>query len=297
MFCLTIHEYRIMYICRLKQKRPMNSTLKSILLWFFATIFTLVIAVYQRMTGPTYPVSGHVAIASQEINYKLIRTYAGADDAKVEIMVRDTSVRGEIQFRRFRSYDDWTLKPMIRKGDTLIGRVPHQDIAGKVMYNITLMQGAQKFPLTKDPVVIRYKGDVPAWVLIPHIFFIFMAMLFSTRTGLEVIFKGKSTVLYTWITIITLVLGGLILGPIVQKFSFNAYWTGWPFGHDLTDNKSLVAFIFWLVALFVLKKNRENKVWPIVASVILLIVFLIPHSMLGSEIDFTKTQQNKAVTK
>ena len=46
-----------------------------------------------------------------------------------------------------------------------------------------------------------------------------------------------------------------------------------------------------------MKKNRENKVWPIVASFVLLIVFLIPHSMLGSEIDFTKAPKTEAVTK
>ncbi len=275
----------------------MNNTLKSILLWFFAIIFTLAIAVYQRMTGPTYPVRGHTEIGSQSVKYRLLRTYDGADDAMIEISVPDTSIKGEIQFRRFRSFDNWTTNPMVRQGELLIGSVPHQDAAGKIMYNITLLQGMQKYPLNTQPVVMRYKGAVPAWVLIPHIFFIFMAMLFSTRTGLEVIFKGGSTWLYAWVTIITLVMGGLILGPIVQKFSFNAYWTGWPFGHDLTDNKSLVAFIFWAIALFVMKKNRENKVWPVVASFVLLIVFLIPHSMLGSEIDFTKAPKTEAVTK
>ena len=38
----------------------------------------------------------------------------------------------------------------------------------------------------------------------------------------------------------TLGLGGMILGPIVQKYAFGAYWTGIPFGHDLTDAKNLV---------------------------------------------------------
>jgi hypothetical protein len=108
-----------------------------------------------------------------------------------------------------------------------------------------------------------------------------------------VIFRGKNTYIYTWITVITLALGGMILGPVVQKFSFDAYWTGWPYGHDLTDNKSLVAFIFWVIALIVMKKNRENRLWPILASIVLLVIFLIPHSVLGSEIDFTKGQQTE----
>jgi hypothetical protein len=116
----------------------------------------------------------------------------------------------------------------------------------------------------------------------------FMAMLFSTLTGLVVIFRAKNSYIFAWITVISVGIGGLILGPIVQKFAFDAYWTGWPFGHDLTDNKSLVAFIFWVVALAVMKKNRENRLWPVIASIVLLVVFMIPHSVLGSEIDYTK---------
>ena len=177
---------------------------------------------------------------------------------------------------------------MERRGDILTGTLPHQAAAGKIMYQVTLLNGDKRYLLNDHPAILRYKGFVPGYILYPHILFIFLAMLFSTLTGLMAIFKGKNICIYSWITLITLALGGLILGPIVQKFSFGAYWTGWPFGHDLTDNKSLVAFIFWAIALFVLHKNRLNRIWPIIASVILLIVFLIPHSMLGSEIDFTK---------
>jgi hypothetical protein len=101
----------------------------------------------------------------------------------------------------------------------------------------------------------------------------------------------------TWITVIFLAIGGLVLGPIVQKYAFDAYWTGWPFGHDLTDNKSLVAFIFWVIALVVLFRTRENRTWPVVAAIVTFIVFLIPHSMLGSEIDYTKEAQKTEVQK
>lgn len=103
--------------------------------------------------------------------------------------------------------------------------------------------------------------------------------------------------LYTWITIITLFIGGLILGPVVQKFSFGVYWAGWPFGSDLTDNKSIVAFLFWIIALIAQYRNRGKKSWTIVASVVLIIVFLIPHSVLGSEIDYTKLPKTEQVGK
>ena len=268
----------------------MNSTLKSVFIWFFAVVFTLASAIYQKMTGPTYPVRGHAEIAGQEVKYRLIRSYDLSDDARVTVVVADTSVKGELRLRRFKSLDNWQIQAMVRHGDTLTGALPHQAPAGKVMYDVTLVKGDQRVLLNDHPAVLRYTGYVPRFILFPHILFMFMAMLFSTLTGLMVIFRGKNSYIYAWITVVSVGIGGLILGPIVQKFAFAAYWTGWPFGHDLTDNKSIIAFIFWVIALVVMKKNRENRLWPVVASIVLLVVFLIPHSVLGSEIDFTKGQ-------
>jgi carbon starvation protein CstA len=113
-------------------------------------------------------------------------------------------------------------------------------------------------------------------------------MFFAVVTLLEALFKRKHVYLYTWLTVIFFFVSGLILGPMIQDYAFGAFWTGWPFGHDLTDNKTLASLIIWIIALFVLRKNRENRIWPVIAFVVMLIVFLIPHSVLGSEVDFTK---------
>lgn len=112
-------------------------------------------------------------------------------------------------------------------------------------------------------------------------------MVFSTRTGLEVLIKGKNTFKYTLITTILLFVGGLILGPLMQLFAFGELWTGWPFGQDLTDNKTLVAFAAWLIAVIRLWKNKEKRGWALIAAIIMLAIYLIPHSVLGSELDYS----------
>jgi hypothetical protein len=142
--------------------------------------------------------------------------------------------------------------------------------------------------MTNEPVVIRFKGEVPGYVLIPHIILIFLAMVFSARTGLEAIFRGGNVYKEALWTVILIFVGGLVFGPIIQKYAFDAYWTGWPFGHDLTDNKTLVAFIVWVISLWKIKNENKPRMWAIIGSVVLLIVFLIPHSVLGSEIDHTQ---------
>jgi len=40
----------------------------------------------------------------------------------------------------------------------------------------------------------------------------------------------------------------------------------------------------------VLRKNRENRLWPAIATVVMLAVYLIPHSVLGSELDYTELE-------
>ena len=85
-----------------------------------------------------------------------------------------------------------------------------------------------------------------------------------------------------------LAVGGLILGPVVQKYAFDAYWTGWPFGHDLTDNKTLVAVLAWLAVLWAWRRGRNAKAWALGAAIIVFLVFMIPHSVLGSELDYSK---------
>jgi hypothetical protein len=90
-------------------------------------------------------------------------------------------------------------------------------------------------------------------------------------------------------------LGGLILGPFVQKAAFGAYWTGFPWGYDLTDNKTLLMWLAWAFAAgaagFSLRA-REGwvRVAVMAASVAMTVVYLIPHSLRGSQLDYSKVK-------
>jgi hypothetical protein len=157
------------------------------------------------------------------------------------------------------------------------------------MYQITLHRGdAAPLKLTPKPVIIRFRGAVPAWVIIPHVLGMVGAMLFAARAALEAWVKGPRTFLWAVLTVICLGIGGLIFGPLMQKYAFDAYWTGWPLGRDLTDNKTAAALIVWLLALWPIKQNRRARAWAIGAALVMLAVWLIPHSVLGSELDYTQ---------
>lgn len=256
--------------------------IRSILLWILAFLITIASAVYQRMTGPTHPFRGKMNIAGQQISYKLDRTH-DAGDQPVIINVPDKTIAGQLIYKHYKTDEPWTYMTMIAQDGKLIGYLPHQPPAGKLLYYVELTKDNSTFRMPPDSDVrTRFKGVVPPVVLIPHIFFMFTAMVVSSRAGLA--FLAKSTYLksYTIWTIFFLIMGGLILGPLVQKYAFGAFWTGFPNGTDLTDNKTMIAFVAWIIALYAIYKKPTAKVLVLVAAIVTLIIFLIPHSLLGS---------------
>jgi len=270
-----------------------KKTWTAVLLWVLAFFLTALTFVYQRMTGPTYPVRGKEILKGIEIGYFLLRSYTtDKGDMPVRINAPDQNVTAFLNFKRYKTTEDWKEIVMNRNGDTLAAEIPGQPAAGKVEYSIRVNIDGENFILNKGKsVVARFKGPVPSVFLILHIIFMFFSILFALRTCMEALRKEGN---YYWMVNWTLgivFIGGMILGPIVQEYAFGDYWTGFPFGFDLTDNKVLIAVIFWLIAFFLKKKS---KWWVVLAAVIMLVIYLIPHSVLGSELDYsTGKMKNK----
>lgn len=260
----------------------------SILLWVAALVLMTAGVLYQKMTGPTYPVHGKIKIGNEMIKYRLPRSHMGDGDEIIKIKC-PANFQGKFKFRRYRSHDEFAEVPMKRDGEYLTANIPHQPSAGKVMYYVSLSPDGENWtPINKEDIKIRYTGQVPDWILWPHIVLMFLALVFGMRTMLEVFASGPSVMLYSVLTLVIIFLGGMVLGPLVQKYAFGAYWTGFPFGIDLTDNKTLIAVVAWLIAIWRMRKTPNQKWWAVAAAAVMIAVFLIPHSTLGSERDFTK---------
>jgi hypothetical protein len=176
---------------------------------------------------------------------------------------------------------------MTRNGEYLEASLPRQPKAGKLEFSVEVVRGdAVAMIPAAEPLIIRFKGDVPIWVLIPHVLAMFTAMLLSTRAGLETLTATPRFRLYATLTMIVLAIGGFILGPIMQWYAFDLWWTGWPFDSDMTDNKTLVAFLGWVVAVVAARKSARPAPWIIAAAILMLAVYLIPHSAFGTELDY-----------
>ena len=275
--------------------------MKKVLFWILAIVITLGASVYQRMTGPTNPKYVETSIAGEDYKFKLPRS-GGETDCSVVLkgfgsqQMQDSlgmSVDAVMHWRKYPSSDDFIAVRMMPAEEGLTAFLPAQPQAGKLEYYIEIqtfrkddMQALKTRTMLcyDDPLIIRFKGDVPAWALIPHILCMFISMLFGAYAFLCALADMPQYRRYTILSFVILVLGGFVLGPIVQKYAFGVYWSGFPFGGDLTDNKTLFAGVALLVAVLTGKRSW-NRWAVVVAMAVMFAIFSIPHSMRGSQLN------------
>lgn len=276
--------------------------MKKIFYWTLAILITLLAIIYQRKTGPTYDKKFGIEVNGKPYELKLTRSMEIGSGGAVKLAIDDTNIKARLFYKRFLTKDEYTpvdfeyvKKPIdsfimnkvfgVTEEKGWFAKVPDQPMAGKIQYYFEITDNkVTKIYMQNEPIVVRFKGAVPSSVLAPHVFLMFFAMLLGNLAGIMAIFKFHQYKLYTNISVITLFIGGLIMGPWVQWYAFGEAWAGVPFAWDLTDNKTLLAFIFWMIAFFVNRK-KEKPVYTIIASLVMLIVYSIPHSMFGSQLD------------
>jgi hypothetical protein len=277
--------------------------MKKFIYWFLAIVITLGAAYYQRKTGPTKPKRLEVSINGQPTKLKMVRSLELTERSEVKLAISDTSVKARLFYRRYPTNDEYKVvdfsykvypvhsfimnkifKMSEEKG--FFADVPQQPEAGKIQYYFEISDSKGTITCFKEsPLTIRFKGAVPAFILLPHILLMFIAMLFSTLAGIMSLGRHPLYKKYTMWTLILFIAGGIVLGPIVQKFAFGEFWTGVPFGWDLTDNKTLIALIFWILAV-IMNRKKERPLYTALAAFVLLLVYSIPHSMFGSELNY-----------
>ena len=250
-------------------------------------MLTLISAVWQRWSGPTYPAMGTVVVADRSIDYKLPRTNSITSRMPVAVAVASPAVSGVVEWRHYPTDEPWRALPMTRHGDSLEAEIPPapeplMPMAGKLEYRVRLSAGAEQVAIPAVPAVTRFKGDVPVWILLPHVAAMFFGMLFASRAALAAMFGGRIR-LFGFLSVALLLFGGFVLGPIVQKLAFGAYWTGIPWGYDLTDNKTLIAIVSWVPAVVQMRRKQDSRLMIVMAAVVTMTVFAIPHSVWGSQ--------------
>lgn len=275
--------------------------MKQFLLWTLAVILMISAVIYQRSTGPTYPVKGKLSYQGKEFKYKLLRSHETTEGASIELPKIDSDTyQATLHYKRYQTMDSVTpVAFSVNAENKFTAQLPVQPAAGKMEYYVTGTLDGTAFRIPEDgenSIVLRYKDPVPNGILIPHIFFMFFAVLFGLRAGLSAITDVKTMRRWVYVALTGMTIGGMFLGPMVQKHAFGEYWTGFPYGGDFTDNKTLIMWFVWVLALAIIgfkpKKNEwVSRIVVLVATLVMTITYLIPHSMGGSTLDYSKVDQ------
>ena len=183
-------------------------------------------------------------------------------------------------------------------------RLPGKEKGSRIEYGFIISQteiaeaGIATATSITGYYLIKYKGEVSVTVLILHILCMFAAFFFIIEAILgafAMLFMGEEkefTVTQTrWVLLFTF-LGGVPLGFVLNRQRFGPRWEAFPFGIDITDNKTQLIIIFWIIIAamswksFACRRTGRDLAGPgvfatavIVASVLSLILYLVPHSL------------------
>jgi hypothetical protein len=261
---------------------------KKPLFWLLAVVITVASAFYQRMTGPTFPARVKATVEGLTYRARLPRSAVSTANAAVELKL-PAPAEGYLEYMRYKSDDPWVREPLVRRDEKLVGFLPKQPAAGKLSYRVHLVSGGTDTVISGgEPLVIRFKDPVPLLLLVVHVLVMFTGMLFATAAGLAALDGKRNPRRFVLWAAGLVFVGGFVLGPLVQKYAFGILWSGFPLGTDLTDNKTLILFLFWIVALVAGRKGKPARLAVMAASVVTLVIYLIPHSLFGSELKYGK---------
>lgn len=275
--------------------------IKKISIWVLSVLLALAAMIYQRSTGPTYEFKGDLEHAGEQYKYELLRTHETTGGANITLPnISNADFKATLNYKRYQTKDDITAVDFQLDGNNeLVAQLPVQPAAGKMEYFISGSIDGQEFNIPEkgeENIVLRYKDPVSDYILIPHVFMMIMVIIFGIRAGLSSIFDHGTMRRWVVIAFSCMTLGGMILGPLVQKSAFGEYWTGFPFGGDFTDNKMLIMWLVWALALAIIgfkpkKKENVSRTVVLIAAVVMIAVYLIPHSMGGSTLDYEQVDK------
>jgi hypothetical protein len=287
--------------------------LKKVIMKFwkilFAIIFTIALLVVARKTTTVKPVHTTVERGGILIEHDTVPKRRG--EGEVVIPVKVTGAEKVKLFYRIGKGEFQAVDMNLKEGESnlFVASIPNHEKGTRAWYYIEAQKqiGDRKFIVSlpnKDspnfkPILLKFQGHVPPYIIVSHVLCIFSAIFFSVFALFSAIDlkRGKSTlkksVSFSLITFFLLFVGFFPLGWALNYYTFGVLWEAFPFGSDVTDNKGQIAFLSWLVILFLVKgtilgKNPSKNLVSekgystavIISFVITVAMYLIPHSLI-----------------
>ncbi len=182
------------------------------------------------------------------------------------------------------------------KGSFFQAKLPFLGPGKGIRYHFLLAArdgGHLRFP-EKGEFEVTCKGGVGHALLLAHIGAMFLGLVFLVLVAFRCLVylkKGASllsaTRMVKWATFF-IFLGGLPLGMLVERKVFGTWWEGWPFGRDVTDTKTGLILLWWILLSFLAPdpekasgKKARTWAWAVLVCLVLTVaLYAVPHENL-----------------
>lgn len=269
-------------------------------------LITLVIFVVARRLSMNRPSEVEWTGNGIRITHMTVYEQVGPGQPEIILQVEPpTEIEADVLYRALgtEAFDTVGMSE-ISKG-VWSARLPAKEKGDRLYYGFRLSRTAfheqgGSSTLTDETgyYLIKYKGEVSVTVLVLHILCMFAAFFFIVEAIIGafamLIYKDNKefTVAQTrWVLLFSF-LGGVPLGFVLNSQRFGPLWEAVPFGTDVTDNKTQLIIIIWIILAalswksFACRRTGRDAIGPgayaiavIIASVLSLFLYLVPHSL------------------
>jgi len=279
--------------------------------WKIGLAFLLTIAflIFSRKTAAVRSVNETVRQHGISIEHNTVPKQVGDEIPVISVRVEGASqVRLVYKIGQEGEYTWVEMLPKRGEEEVYSASIPWHPKAVKAWYYLEASRADEEGTVTVvlpqkssgevKPIRLKFEGEVPAYIVIPHVLCIFAAIFFAILTVFSAIELKRGTgslrksVKLCGVTVLLLFLGFFPFGWAMNYFAFGVLWEAFPFGRDVTDNKSQIMILFWLVALFLVKGTLWGKgdsrnlvsgsgyaTWVFVSFIATLLILAIPHSL------------------
>lgn len=261
-----------------------------------ALVLTIALLGLARRTSTRHTAEYSVRIADITAAHRTV-TEAFGEKPILNVAVAPSEGLSAILYYSTTKGGPYAIDTMVQTNDGFTGTLSVLEKGATWYYHIDMLKDGSavgRFPANGDQF-IKFKGHVPVYAIVPHIFCMFATVFIGLMTVFTAydVAKGKgdirkSTRYLLWTNIFVFI-GGFPLGYYVAYAAFGKGWSGIPVGWDITDNKTVILFLFWLVTLILARKGLKGEkiaisngayfTLTIVSFAVSIISFMIPHSI------------------
>ncbi len=244
-----------------------------------------------------------------KLSHTNVAEHLGEDEAEIIVNVLEGNTEGilkedglQLHYRE-RGTENFETNVMGMAGTAVVfhTHIPHHEPGSWVEYYIEIRGVGDEFrtfPGNAGEGVyyqLRFKGNVPRLLLILHIGTMFLGLLlyviaaYMSWSYLKAKREYGSIEKITLYALASLFIGGFPLGFLMGYYTFGTPWTGFPVGGDVTDTKTLIVFIYWIIATGLFrakgakaedeKKQRRYAKLVIWGTILTVLIYVVPHSI------------------